>query len=431
MGVPPRACVQCGQAMEPDARFCNACGQAVPSPDSYAPTGTMVAPGRDEPGRPALQPDGPAWPSKDSYQPTQATPDLRPSPFTPQAGQYSPPPAGYQPAPGGYQPAPGGYQPAPGGYQPAPGGYQPAPGGYQPAPAGYEPAPAGYQPSQQPEHYPPSPSEFQPLPGELPPVPGDYESPRGQSDFASWFQDRPPRSPGPDAVGPGPDYVDAGFPGPPGGPPPGSGRRPGSRRALPLLATVVVAAVLAAGVAFILLRHSHSTVASAGTTQSASAPASSASASGQGAQKQAATQLAGLLSQSGHDKSSIATAYDDVNACGPQLAQDAQTFASGATSRQQLLTQLSTMPGRSALPAGLLQTLATAWQASITADQDYSQWAQDEASGSCKKNDHSNPHFTAANAPDIKATSQKEVFLRQWNPIASKYGLPTYQWYQI
>ncbi len=238
-------------------------------------------------------------------------------------------------------------------------------------------------------------------------------------------------------MGPGPDYADAGFPGPPGGPPPGgpppgSGRRPGSRRALPLLATVVVAAVLAAGVAFILLRHSHSTVASAGATQSASAPASSASASsGQSAQKQAATQLAGLLSQSGHDKSSIATAYDDVNACGPRLAQDAQTFSSGATSRQQLLTQLSTMPGRSALPADMLQTLTTAWQASITADQDYSQWAQDEASGSCKKNDHSNPHFTAANAPDIKATSQKEVFLRQWNPIASKYGLPTYQWYQI
>ena len=191
--------------------------------------------------------------------------------------------------------------------------------------------------------------------------------------------------------------------------------------------------MLAAAVAFILLRHSHSTIASArSSTQSASAPASSASASsGQGGEQQAATQLAGLLSQSGHDASSIATAYDDVNACGPRLAQDAQTFSSGATSRQQLLTQLSTMPGRSALPADMLQTLTTAWQASITADQDYGQWAQDEASGSCKKNDHSDPHFTAANAPDIKATSQKEVFLRQWNPIASKYGLPTYQWYQI
>ncbi len=195
---------------------------------------------------------------------------------------------------------------------------------------------------------------------------------------------------------------------------------------------MVVAAVLAAAVAFILLRHSHSTDAGASSTQTASAPASSASASsGQSGEQQAATRLAGLLSQSGHDRSSIATAYDDVNACGPQLDNDAQTFSSAVTSRQQLLTQLSSMPGRSALPAGMLQTLTTAWQASITADQDYGQWAQDEASGGCKKNDHSDPHFKAASAPDIQATSQKEVFLRQWNPIAAKYGLPTYQWYQI
>jgi hypothetical protein len=430
VGVPPRACVQCGQAMDPDARFCNGCGQPAPAPDSFAPTGTMVAPGRTDPGHPGPQPDGPAWPSKDSYQPTQYQP-AQDQPAQDRVAQYQP----VQDQPAQYQPTQAAPDLRPRPFAPPAGQYSPPAAGYQPAPAGYQPAPAAYQPPPPPEHYPPSPSEFQPLPGELPPVPGDYQAPRGQSDFANWFQDRPPRSSNPDAPGPGPDYADPAFSGmlgPPGGPPPGSGRPPGSRRPVALLLTVVVAAVLAAAVAFVLLRNSHDNAAATGASQSSSAPASSASASsGQGSEQQAATRLAGLLSQSGHDRSSISTAYDDVDACGPQLDQDAQTFSSAATGRQQLLTQLSTMPGRSALPAGMLQTLTTAWQASITADQDYSQWAQDEASGTCKKNDHTDPHFVAANAPDVRATAQKEVFLGQWNPIAAKYGLPTYKWYQI
>ncbi len=405
-------------------------GSRPPAPDSYAPTGTMVAPDRAGPGYPGPQPDGPTWPAKDSYQPTQY------QPAQDQAAQYQP--TQYQPAQdqvAQFQSTQAAPELRPRPFTPPAGQFSPSAAGHQPGPADYQPAPAGYEPAPPPEHYPPSPSEFQPLPGELPPVPGDYQSPRGQSDFANWFQDRPPRFAGPDAPGPGPDYADpaySGMLGPPGGPPPGSGRPRGSRRTLAFLLTVVVAAVLAAAVAFVLLRNSHDNAANTGAAQSSSAPASSASASsGQGGEQQAATRLAGLLSQSGHDRSSISTAYDDVDACGPQLAQDAQTFSTAATGRQQLLTQLSTMPGRSALPAGMLQTLTTAWQASITADQDYSQWAQDEASGTCKKNDHTNAHFVAANAPDVRATAQKEVFLGQWNPIATQYRLPTYKWYQI
>ena len=385
MGVPQRGCVQCGQSMEPDARFCNSCGQAVPAPDSFAPTGSMATAGRDGPGPPGPSAAGSGWPFQDSYQPTQ------------QASQHYEPTqlAGQQ----HYEPT------------------QLA----RPQPAQFHSAPPS-------DYRPPSPSEFQPMPGELPPV-GDYPSTPNDPDFSSWFQDRSSSRPA-DPGAAGQAYPDPRFAGPPGGPPPGAGR-PGRSRRTRLLLTVAVAAVLAAAAAFLLLRHSGSGSA-AGATQSASAPASSASASsGSGSEQQAAKQLAGLLSQSGRDKSSITTAYDDVNDCGPQLDQDAQTFSTAASSRQQLLTQLGNMPGRSALPAGMLATLTSAWQASITADQDYGQWAQDEASGTCKKNDHANAHFQAANTPDNRATAQKVVFLRQWNPIASRYGLPTYSWYQI
>jgi hypothetical protein len=89
------------------------------------------------------------------------------------------------------------------------------------------------------------------------------------------------------------------------------------------------------------------------------------------------------------------------------------------------------MADRSALPARMLQSLTTAWQASITADQDYAQWAQDAVTKGCRKNNHTNSHFKAAQGPDVQATTQKQVFVGQWNPIATKYGLSTYRWYNL
>jgi len=165
--------------------------------------------------------------------------------------------------------------------------------------------------------------------------------------------------------------------------------------------------------------------------QSAKAVASASATSTLPPQQQAAKALAALLAQSVTDRSAITGSVSDVDQCGTNLSQDAQTFDNAATSRQNLLSRLAGLPARTALPAAMLQDLTRAWQASTSADQDLSQWAQDESSGGCTPKDHADPHFQAAAGPDNQATSAKKAFVSQWNPIASEYGLAGYQWNQL
>src|SRR6267154_6026093 len=123
-------------------------------------------------------------------------------------------------------------------------------------------------------------------------------------------------------------------------------RRPG-RRLIPVIVAAVLVAVVA-GV-FIVRALSGSTApGSTGTTPSASS---------QDARRQAAVRLSGLLAQSVTDRAAVTSAAEDVRGCGPSLRQDAQTFARAAGSRQRLLSRLGSLPGRSLLPAAMLQDL--------------------------------------------------------------------------
>lgn len=222
-------------------------------------------------------------------------------------------------------------------------------------------------------------------------------------------------------------------------------RGPRSRRPLTGLITVLLPAVIAAAVAFLLLGPSRAvspgaSAAQTGAGNQGTAPASAASppvstlpsaSPARVSEQQAASNLAGLLSQSVKDRSAVMAAVTDVNSCGPALSQDPQTFQNAATSRQQLLSQLASLSGRSALPAAMLQSLTGAWQASAAADQDLGKWAQDEVSKGCTPNDQADASFQAAMGPDGQATADKKAFVGQWNTIASQYGLTNYQWNQL
>jgi hypothetical protein len=148
-------------------------------------------------------------------------------------------------------------------------------------------------------------------------------------------------------------------------------------------------------------------------------------------EQQAAQSLGEMLAQSGSDRTAITQAVRDVEACGPSLHQDPQVFQSADNSRRTLLTELANMPGASALPAPMLQDLSGAWQASIDADKDFTQWANDEVTHACVQNDTSDPGSVAANGPDAEATTDKQAFVSMWNPIATQYGLTTYTWEQL
>ena len=124
-------------------------------------------------------------------------------------------------------------------------------------------------------------------------------------------------------------------------------------------------------------------------------------------------------------------AVSAVEDCSANLSQDETIFNDAASSRQALLGKLAALPDRSALPTSMLPDLATAWQASGQADQDFAKWAQDEISQGCSTNYQSETNFAAATVPDNQATKYKKAFATLWTEVASEYGLPDYQYNQI
>jgi len=163
-----------------------------------------------------------------------------------------------------------------------------------------------------------------------------------------------------------------------------------------------------------------------------SSPASAAvSSPAVASRRQAAQDLAGLLAQSGTDRTAITQAFNAVADCSPGLSQDETIFSDAASSHQALLGKLAALPGRSALPAAMLQDLTAAWQASAEADQDFASWTQDEISHGCSTNYRSDANYQATMVPDKQATKDKKAFAALWTAIASEYGLPSYQYNQI
>jgi hypothetical protein len=144
-------------------------------------------------------------------------------------------------------------------------------------------------------------------------------------------------------------------------------------------------------------------------------------------ERQAATSVAAMLSQSVSDRAAISGAATDVASCGPDLSADPKVFGDAVSSRKSLLARLTAMPGRAALPPALLSDLTQAWQASIAADQAYARWASDEVAQGCVANDTNDPGYQATIAPNASATKDKTAFAGQWNPVAARYGLTQYQ----
>ena len=230
-----------------------------------------------------------------------------------------------------------------------------------------------------------------------------------------------------------PQYGDPQFVGPqyPGPTARGTSRLAALRSRGPLIPIAAVGAVaIVVVVAVILATSSHnspSPTASQGTGSTSAASSSSADA----AQQAAATKLSAMLKQSGAYRSDVNAAVGDVESC--QRLRTARTaFGASAANRENLLSQLRTMPGRASLPATLLQDLTGAWTASIKVDDDLHDWAQDKVSGGCNpKTVQNDSHYQASLGPDGTASTDKQAVASDWAPIAARYGLPAYTASQI
>src|SRR5579875_3180759 len=274
-----------------------------------------------------------------------------------------------------------------------------------------------------PPHPPSAPSPAVPAsPAALPPA-SSAAAPRPQPESAPWDSWYVPRRPPPPPPGPRP------WPAPPGDLPAAilGGLRPagGPRRSRRRLVPVIVAAALVAIVAALVVARARSGSTAASGAAGIRPPASSQAA------RQAAVRLSGLLAQSVTDRAAVIDAVADVRGCGPSLGRDARTFARAAGSRKRLLSLLGSLPGRSLLPAAMLQDLAGAWQASAQADTDLAGWAHDEIARGCHRDSRSDAGLRASYVPDGRATAGKRAFVRLWNPVARRYGLTTYQWNQL
>jgi hypothetical protein len=199
----------------------------------------------------------------------------------------------------------------------------------------------------------------------------------------------------------------------------------------PVLPAVGIAAAIVVIAGVVVAVRGGGSQASNNTPAAGASPNATASAKptlqSDSGQQQAATQLAGLLSQSGGDRGDVINAVVAVQNCGSGLSQAQATFAQAAHNRGILLNKLSAMPASSQLNATMISHLTAAWQSSAQADDDLAQWAAAEARGCHKGKTTKNGHLHASYGPDATASADKQAFTKEWNPLAAKYGLPTYK----
>jgi len=468
MGGYRRFCVQCGSEMKQGARFCASCGHAAAAstPQPAVTSDHELAPGdlqMPAPSPPwdtsAVPPDGALFPPHGSVYPPDRPPFPRENAvssredagFLPGVSTAPPGSFGYRrgaapsarsagPPPGGSAyPRPGTAPPFPRGVAGAPpvqrepfpreNGGLPFPQHDAAAPPfvrDRQPAPPLASPSKDlalPPGYPAATAARPPGPPAAAPAPPGTETAQFTADdFAqSWMND----------VGFSPQWE------PSASLPPAAAAGPAAdapERLHRLLAAGLFALVAAVVVVpALLIAHSFHGLTGGGSAAAlptAKQPTPGASAAAP-SERAAAASLATLLAQTAADRSSIVGAVGAVEDCTAALGQAPHVFQNSAASRQRLLQRLAALPGRSALPAAMLQALTGAWQASATVDTDLAKWAQDEAARGCKPHDHADASYQASNAPDVQATNDKAAFVGMWDTIAAKYGLTRYQTSQL
>jgi serine/threonine protein kinase len=190
-------------------------------------------------------------------------------------------------------------------------------------------------------------------------------------------------------------------------------RRPAGRGRL-ILAGLAAAIVLAVVLAVALSGRS-----SAPPGSPAGSPAPSASTA---AARQAAA-VNKLLGSSADTRTVLVGAIREIRTCGRMFAAIAR-IRSVVNQRSAEVSHASAL-SVSALPRGAIvkSDLLAALRSSLDADRDYLIWARHQANFRCTPAAQP-PAYQAALRADGQADGAKGVFVRAWNKIAARYGLP-------
>ncbi len=210
------------------------------------------------------------------------------------------------------------------------------------------------------------------------------------------------------------DWPESLFRPPPAQPP--LTRRPGRRLILAVAAGTIVVVLIIVGV-FLLQGSS-----SPGHPAGASSPRPSPSAPAATAASRQAAAVNVLLGSSATTRKDLVGAVADVHSCA--------RVAAGVSQIQQVVNQRSAEDRRaSALSTAAVANgttvkadLLAALRSSLQADRDYLTWAQQQLAR-CRPGAPSRAYNAAVGA-DQQAVTAKETFVRAWNPVAARYGLP-------
>jgi len=127
-----------------------------------------------------------------------------------------------------------------------------------------------------------------------------------------------------------------------------------------------------------------------------------------------------MVQKSQQARSGIAAALTDIANCNTSAA-DTNALQTAMDARQSLIDDIASQD-LTALPGGgsLADELTNLWQLSVNADSSYLSWA---GSNTCDGSTDANK--AQGDAYSQQATAAKVAFLARWNPIAKQYHLPT------
>lgn len=146
---------------------------------------------------------------------------------------------------------------------------------------------------------------------------------------------------------------------------------------------------------------------------------------------QQATELSGLLAESGESREAVVEAVAAVQECDG-IRHARRELSSAGEQRRGLVERLDQLT-LEALPGHgeLTSALRSAWQSSAEADDRFADWAREvreDRRRMCRGGSarHTDNYSQAARASG-EATGSKELAAELWNPIARDHGLPERQ----
>ena len=204
----------------------------------------------------------------------------------------------------------------------------------------------------------------------------------------------------------------------PQGPPP----RRGQKRRITFAAVAAACGLLACGAitAAILL------TASGGPHRNSSPPSSAGTVPVQ----QSVAELASIVAASASDRSRVISAIDRVQNCSLQPVAGEAAIQSVVADRRRSVSRLQSIAtAKAATTSPLADDLMTTLNAAISDDLSYTSWMEDIASGhaTCGGDPANDPNFAAAQAQSGRTNADKQQFVSLWNPLAARYGQPTYR----